>query len=213
MQLQVARPTGVQPNRQNSLMPPRHTYWTIILEGKPTAFRARRAGRTAADAEAAAGASSRRGDDVVCARPAVEIAGRGAARRSVQKRPPGERRGRDWRPGGAHEIRASVSRSRATRSDGASASGCSATTRRRPGNAGREASRGDAADDADAPPQSSPSRPPDREGSTSAAGGRSTRAAALGWKATSEADRTWRASRQRRSWMETSRPPGKARRR
>ena len=84
-------------------MPPRHTYWTIILEGKPTAFRAADAGRTAADAEAAAGAASRRGDDVVRARPAVELAKKSRARRYVQKRPPGDRRGPDVAAGGAHE--------------------------------------------------------------------------------------------------------------
>ena len=77
-------------------MPPRHTYWTIILDGKPTAFRAAHAGGAAADAQAAAGAASRCRADVVRARPAVEVGGRvarGATARGARRAIVAARRG------------------------------------------------------------------------------------------------------------------------
>ena len=60
---------------------------------------ARNARGAAADVQAAAGQASRRGDDVVRARPAVGVAGRSAR---GERRGGAERRKPDWRPGGEH---------------------------------------------------------------------------------------------------------------
>jgi hypothetical protein len=84
-------------------MPPRHAYWTIILEGKPTAFRAH------SDAELLPTFKQlqARHPDVVMkwfsrgrlwSSPAEEQAALAARRR---ERP--EPRGRAWRPGGLHQ--------------------------------------------------------------------------------------------------------------
>lgn len=84
-------------------MPPRHTYWTIILEGKPTAFRAH------SDAELLPTfrqLQSRHPDVVMkwfsrgrlWSSPAEEQAAL-AARRGERREP----RARDWRPGGSHQ--------------------------------------------------------------------------------------------------------------
>jgi hypothetical protein len=83
-------------------VPPRHTYWTIILEGKPTAFRARTEEELLPTLRQL---QSRHPDAVLLwfARgrlwksPEEERAAL-AARRSG----PRERRAREWRPGGAH---------------------------------------------------------------------------------------------------------------
>ena len=86
-------------------MPPRHTYWTIISRRKADRVpRAHRRG-AAADAEAAAGASSRRGHALVRPRQAVALAGgraaarAGAATRARKARPrlAARRRARDPR--------------------------------------------------------------------------------------------------------------------
>jgi hypothetical protein len=83
-------------------MPPRHTYWTIILEGKPTAFRAhtqeellptlRQLQARHPDAVLRWFARGRLWQSQEEERVAL------AARRSAER----ERRGRDWRPGGSH---------------------------------------------------------------------------------------------------------------
>jgi hypothetical protein len=83
-------------------MPPRHTYWTIILEGKPTAFRAhtpdellptlRQLQARHPDAVLRWFARGRLWHSQEEERAAL------AARRSADR----ERRGRDWRPGGEH---------------------------------------------------------------------------------------------------------------
>jgi hypothetical protein len=84
-------------------MPPRHSYWTIILEGKPTAFRA----HTDVELLPTFKQLQSRHPDVVMkwysrgrlwSSPEEEQAAV-AAKRS--ERP--DRRGRDWRPGGSHQ--------------------------------------------------------------------------------------------------------------
>lgn len=81
-------------------MPPRHVYWTIILEGKPTAFRA----HTREELEPTLRQLQSRHPDAVLmwfARgrlwdsPELERASRSGKR-------DGERRGPEWRPGGLH---------------------------------------------------------------------------------------------------------------
>ena len=86
-------------------MPPRYTYWTIILDGRPTAFRARerddleptlRQLRTKnPDATLKWFAHDRLWESPEEARRARDLE-RGAG---------GEKRGRDWRPGGEHKDR------------------------------------------------------------------------------------------------------------
>jgi hypothetical protein len=84
-------------------MPPRYTYWTIILEGKPTAFRASTQEELLPTLKQL---QSRHPDAVMLwfargklwqsqeqAREAFHAA----------RRRPEERRGPDWRPGGAHK--------------------------------------------------------------------------------------------------------------
>jgi hypothetical protein len=82
-------------------MPPRFAYWTILIDNKPTAFRAAKRDelqptfaqlkRTNADVAMKWFARGRLWDDPEQA----QWAGRNASR-------PQEKRGRDWRPGGNH---------------------------------------------------------------------------------------------------------------
>jgi hypothetical protein len=82
-------------------MPPRFAYWTILIDNKPTAFRAAKREelqptfaqlkRTNADVTMKWFARGRLWDDPEQA----QWAGRNANR-------PQEKRGRDWRPGGSH---------------------------------------------------------------------------------------------------------------
>lgn len=88
-------------------MPPRHHYWTIILEGKPTAFRAhtqdeliptlRQLQARHPDAVLKWFARGRLWDSQEEERAAM------IARRRPKVSPPGDRRPRDWRPGGEHK--------------------------------------------------------------------------------------------------------------
>ena len=108
-------------------MPPRHTYWTIILEGKPTAFRAHtqeellptlrqlQAGQPDAVLLWFAGGRLWKSEE--------------ESREALSKRgPPGAGRGGAAAQGGAREAaRARASKSRGTRRDVAFASGCSET--------------------------------------------------------------------------------------
>ena len=57
-------------------MPPRHTYWTIILEGKPTAFRAATQDELLPTLKQLQARHPDAVFDVVRARPAVEVGGR-----------------------------------------------------------------------------------------------------------------------------------------
>ena len=80
-------------------MPPRHTYWTIILEGKPTAFRAHTRDELAPTLRQL---QARHPDAVLMwfARGRLWASQeQEASARTNQRR---ERRGPDWRPGGAH---------------------------------------------------------------------------------------------------------------
>lgn len=88
-------------------MPPRHHYWTIILEGKPTAFRA----HTEEELVPTLRQLQARHPDAVMKWFArgrlwesqdVERA-EAAARRRPGGAPTGDRRPRDWRPGGEHK--------------------------------------------------------------------------------------------------------------
>lgn len=90
-------------------MPPRFAYWTIILDNAPTAFRA----RTADELLPTLKQLQRRNTDATMKwfqdgklwdSPEEVRAARLRARvRPRRERPyPGEKRGRDWRPGGAH---------------------------------------------------------------------------------------------------------------
>src|SRR3954471_14109289 len=91
-------------------MPPRHHYWTIILEGKPTAFRA----HTQDELVPTLRQLQARHPDAVMKWFArgrlwesqdVERAESAARRRppSGDRPPGGDRRGREWRPGGEHK--------------------------------------------------------------------------------------------------------------
>lgn len=82
-------------------MPPRFVYWTILIDGKPTAFRA-----TDKDDLLATVTQLRRTNKDV----ALKYFARGKVWDSPEQahdrsRPsaPAEKRGRDWRPGGSHE--------------------------------------------------------------------------------------------------------------
>jgi hypothetical protein len=97
-------------------MPPRFTYWTILIDGQPTAFRAHQQAdllptlvqirRTNPTAEMKWFARGKVWDSPAAA---AEAAGRGRRQRS-------ESRGADWRPGGQHkDPRARFEVSRAAR--------------------------------------------------------------------------------------------------
>ena len=83
-------------------MPPRHTYWTIILEGKPTAFRA----HTQEELLPTLKQLQARHPDAVLmwfARGRLWKSEDESREGLAQRRPPGDRRGPAWRPGGSHE--------------------------------------------------------------------------------------------------------------
>jgi hypothetical protein len=82
-------------------MPPRYTYWTIILEGKPTAFRATKQEELLPTFKQL----QVRHPDIV-----MMWFARGRlwkseeeAKQAFHARKAKERRGPDWRPGGSHE--------------------------------------------------------------------------------------------------------------
>ena len=83
-------------------MPPRYTYWTIIIDGAPTAFRA-------ADRETLLPTLRQiqaRNPDAVLkwfARGRVWDSPEEARMAAAARRPAQEPRGRDWRPGGSHQ--------------------------------------------------------------------------------------------------------------
>lgn len=83
-------------------MPPRHTYWTIILEGKPTAFRAHTQEELLPTLRQL---QSRHPDAVLMwfARGRLWKSEEESRAALVRKRPVEERRGPAWRPGGSHE--------------------------------------------------------------------------------------------------------------
>jgi hypothetical protein len=84
-------------------MPPRYAYWTILIDDRPTAFRARdqaellptlhQLKRTNPNAHMKWFARGKLWDNPEQAQ---------WARTHMVKRP--ERRGRDWRPGGEHKV-------------------------------------------------------------------------------------------------------------
>jgi hypothetical protein len=83
-------------------MPPRHTYWTIILEGKPTAFRA----HTQEELLPTLRQLQARHPDAVLlwfARGRLWKSEEESREALSKRRPPGDRRGPAWRPGGEHE--------------------------------------------------------------------------------------------------------------
>src|SRR4249920_2801149 len=83
-------------------MPPRYVYWTILIDNKPTAFRA----REKEDLLPTLAQLRRTNAEVV-----LKWFARGRiwdspeAEQDAQKRPPAdaEKRGREWRPGGMHK--------------------------------------------------------------------------------------------------------------
>src|SRR4051812_43608371 len=83
-------------------MPPRYVYWTILIDNKPTAFRA----REKEDLLPTLAQLRRTNSEVV-----LKWFARGRiwdspeAEQEAQKRPPvsGDKRGQDWRPGGMHK--------------------------------------------------------------------------------------------------------------
>ncbi len=110
-------------------MPPRYTYWTIILDGAPTAFRARRADELLPtlrqlqarhpDAVLKWFARGRLWDSPEQAREDL---------RQRRRRPRAPARGPDWRPGGEHRdprqrVRKTRSKRRAPRKGGPPRSG------------------------------------------------------------------------------------------
>jgi hypothetical protein len=83
-------------------MPPRHTYWTIILEGQPTAFRA----HTQEELLPTLRQLQARHPDAVMlwfARGKLWQSPEQAREAFSMRRKPEERRGPDWRPGGSHQ--------------------------------------------------------------------------------------------------------------
>src|SRR5262245_35210377 len=83
-------------------MPPRHTYWTIILEGKPTAFRAHAAEELLPTLRQL---QARHPDAVMkwFARGRLWHSPEEARLAATMKRPDGsDRRSTGWRPGGDH---------------------------------------------------------------------------------------------------------------
>jgi len=83
-------------------MPPRHTYWTIILEGKPTAFRAHTQEELLPTLRQL---QSRHPDAVLMwfARGRLWKSEEESREALSRKRAPPDRRGPAWRPGGSHE--------------------------------------------------------------------------------------------------------------
>lgn len=82
-------------------MPPRHTYWTIILEGKPTAFRA----HTEEELLPTLKQLQARHPDAVLrwfARGRLWHSKEEERLAQLARRAKRENRGRDWRPGGTH---------------------------------------------------------------------------------------------------------------
>ena len=80
-------------------MPPRYTYWTIILEGKPTAFRAREAEELLPTLKQL---QVRHPDAVMLWFARGRLWPSPAAERDAARRGTGERRTQGWRPGGEH---------------------------------------------------------------------------------------------------------------
>jgi hypothetical protein len=83
-------------------MPPRHHYWTIILEGKPTAFRAHTPDELAPTLRQL---QARHPDAVMkwFARGRLwESQAEERADAFAKRRAPRQQRPRDWRPGGEH---------------------------------------------------------------------------------------------------------------
>src|SRR5687768_6510744 len=92
-------------------MPPRHRYWTIILEGKPTAFRA----AAQEDLLPTLKQLVARHPDAVMKwfargrlwesqeQEHADIAAKRRPPAADQRLPSGDRRTRDWRPGGEHK--------------------------------------------------------------------------------------------------------------
>jgi hypothetical protein len=84
-------------------MPPRHHYWTIILEGKPTAFRAHTPDELAPTLRQL---QTRHPDTVMkwFARGRLWDSQEEERTAAVaRRRAPREQRPRDWRPGGTHK--------------------------------------------------------------------------------------------------------------
>jgi len=102
-------------------MPPRYAYWTILIDGKATAFRARERDELLPTFNQLA----RKNDDIV-----MRYFARGRlwdtpeqaqwASRNMQGANAGVKRGREWRPGGEHKdprLRFDKSKARSTRSE------------------------------------------------------------------------------------------------
>jgi hypothetical protein len=82
-------------------MPPRFAYWTILIDQQPTAFRARERDELLPTLHQL----RRKSADVVMkwfARGELWESPAEAERARRAPKPPGEKRGRDWRPGGQH---------------------------------------------------------------------------------------------------------------
>ena len=82
-------------------MPPRHAYWTILIDNAPTAFRA----REKEDLLPTLNQLRRTSRDVVMkwfARGRVWESPEAERAALRAPKPPQERRGREWRPGGQH---------------------------------------------------------------------------------------------------------------
>ena len=83
-------------------MPPRYAYWTILIDGKATAFRA----REREELEPSYGQLARKNTDIAMryfARGKLWDSPEQAQWASRSLPPAAESRGRDWRPGGAHK--------------------------------------------------------------------------------------------------------------
>ena len=158
-------------------MPPRHHYWTIILEGKPTAFRAHTQEELIPTLRQLQGASPGRGDEVVRPGPPLGIAGRGARRRGREAASRTRRASSAvGRPASARLASRRGPQGPARSIQGAARREASAVRRQPAAGPDRAAARGDrsAAEDARVQPSPDPSptklprveRPPRRTGQT-----------------------------------------------
>ena len=83
-------------------MPPRYAYWTILIDHKPTAFRA----REREELQPTFYQLQRTNKDVVMkwfARGRLWETPEQAHQARGKAKAPGQKRGRDWRPGGQHK--------------------------------------------------------------------------------------------------------------
>jgi hypothetical protein len=117
-------------------MPPRYAYWTILIDNKPTAFRA----REQADLLPTIHQLRRTNSDVVMkwfARGRLWESPEQAIAATRAPKVPRETRGREWRPGGKHLDPRARFRTKGKRGNGGGRKGGTGRTGRTGGKGGR----------------------------------------------------------------------------